>query len=212
MKKPSSQLYQLAFGLAVFTVVYNIAEGLVATLLGYADESLTLFGFGIDSFIETISGLGILHMVIRIKANPESSPDVFERKALKITGWSFYFLVAGLVVSSSYNIVTDQRPDPSLYGIIISLISIAIMVILLKQKTNVGRDLNSQAILADAECTRVCIYMSLVLLASSGLYYFTKLPYLDSIGAILLAYFSFQEGRECFEKAASESVIDHHHH
>ncbi len=52
------RLYALAFWLALFTILYNLAEGVVATLLGYEDETLTLFGFGIDSFIEMISGHG----------------------------------------------------------------------------------------------------------------------------------------------------------
>ncbi len=44
-------LYRTALGLAVLTIVYNLLEGIVSTYLGYEDESLTLFGFGLDSFI-----------------------------------------------------------------------------------------------------------------------------------------------------------------
>jgi len=60
------QLFKTAFGLALFTIIYNIAEGLVSTYLGFEGESLALFGFGSDSFIEVISGLGIIHMITRI--------------------------------------------------------------------------------------------------------------------------------------------------
>jgi len=63
----SNKLYKLAFGLAIFTIVYNIVEGIISTYLGYEDESLALFGFGADSFIEVISGFGIAHMVLRIR-------------------------------------------------------------------------------------------------------------------------------------------------
>ena len=52
------KLYRLAFGLSIFTIVYNLGEGVVSTVFGFEDESLTLFGFGVDSFIEVISGLG----------------------------------------------------------------------------------------------------------------------------------------------------------
>ena len=85
-----------AFGLAAFTVLFNIAEGLVSTYFGYEDESLALFGFGLDSFIEVVSGLGIAHMILRIRRHPESSTDAFERTALRITGLAFYGLVVGL--------------------------------------------------------------------------------------------------------------------
>lgn len=200
----SIKLYQSAFRLAVFTIVYNILEGLIATFIGYSDDSLTLFGFGVDSFIETVSGIGILHMVIRIKANPNSNRDNYERTALRITGISFYILVVGLVLTSIYNIITNQKPETTFWGVVIAMISIAIMLVLVYYKTKVGKQLGSSAMLADAECTRVCIYMSIVLLISSAIYHYTQLPYIDSIGALLLAYFSFREGKECFEKASSD--------
>lgn len=200
----SRQLFKTAFGLSVFTIIYNIIEGLISTFLGFTDESLTLFGFGADSFIETISGFGILHMVTRIQADPNSNRDKYERTALKITGFSFYALVLTLVSTSIYNIVTGQQPTTTIWGVVISLVSIAVMWGLVTWKTNVGKALNSDAIIADAECTKVCIYMSVVLLVSSGLYYFFRLPYTDSIGALVLAYLSFREGQECFEKAKSD--------
>ena len=85
---------------------------------------------------------------------------------------------------------------------IISLISIAVMWALVAGKRRVGHTLDSSPILADANCTMVCIYMSVVLLASSLIYQFTGFGLVDSLGAIGLIYFSISEGRESFEKAA----------
>lgn len=197
------RFYKLAFGLAVFTILYNIAEGLIATYFGYEDKSLALFGFGADSFIEVVSGLGIAHMVLRIQRQPDSNRDKFERTALRITGFSFYVLVAGLVATSIYSIWTGQKPETTFWGVVISVISIAIMWALIIGKTKAGRQLNSDAILADAECARVCIYMSIILLISSGIYELTKFAYIDNIGALGLSYFAFKEGKECFDKAKS---------
>lgn len=195
------RLYKSAFGLALFTIVYNIVEGVVSTYFGYENESLALFGFGIDSFIEVISGLGIAHMVMRIQFNPGSNRDKFEKTALRITGFSFYGLVIGLVITSIYNIGTGHKPETTFWGIIISIVSILIMWALIVGKKKVGKKLESDAILADAECTKVCIYMSIILLISSGIYELANLAYIDSIGTLGLAYFSFKEGAECFEKA-----------
>ena len=69
-------------------------------------------------------------------------------------------------------------------------------------KRIVGSTLESEPILSDANCTMVCIYMSVVLLASSLIYQFTGFGFVDSLGAIGLIYFSISEGRESFEKAA----------
>jgi divalent metal cation (Fe/Co/Zn/Cd) transporter len=197
------KLYDFALYLSIFTIVYNIAEGLISTIVGYSDESLTLFGFGVDSFIETMSGIGIAAMIIRIANNPTSNKSPFEVTALKITGWSFYFLSAGLLITAVLAIVSGQQPESTLWGVVISLISIAAMLGLIHYKRTVGAALDSKAMIADANCNVVCVYMSVTLLASSFLYEVFSLPYVDAAGALGLVYFSVKEGKECFEKAES---------
>ncbi len=197
----TSNLYQYALWLAIFTIAYNLLEGLVSIYFGTHDETLTLFGFGVDSFIEVISGMGILAMVIRIRQNPDSPRGPFEQTALRVTGWGFYVLAIGLLVTAVYNLFTAHKPTTTLSGAIISLISILAMWALVTAKRKVGRTLNSAPILADANCTLVCIYMSLVLLAASLIYQLTGFGFVDSLGAIGLIYFSYHEGRESLEKA-----------
>ncbi|PKP26530.1 MAG: hypothetical protein CVU03_03060 [Bacteroidetes bacterium HGW-Bacteroidetes-2] len=205
-------LYTWAFSLAIFTIIYNLAEGIIATYLGFEDESLALFGFGVDSFIEVISGLGIAHMVLRIQRNLEINRDPFERTALQITGFAFYILVIGLVTSSLYNIYIGHKPETTFWGVIISIISIAVMWLLVISKKKTGKALLSEAILADAQCTKVCIYMSVILLISSGIYEITNFAYIDSIGTLGLSYFAFKEGKECFEKAKNNTNCSCNHH
>ncbi len=205
-KIDTDKFYKITFGLAIFTIVYNIIEGLVATYFGYQDESFTLFGFGMDSFIEAISGLGIAHMVIRIRRQPDACRDNFERTALRITGVAFYILTAGLVATGMYNIYIGHKPESTFWGVIISIISIAVMLALIYWKRRMGKALNSDAILADAECTRVCVNMSIVLLAASAIYEIAKIPYIDAVGTLALAYFSFREGKECFEKVKNNKL------
>jgi divalent metal cation (Fe/Co/Zn/Cd) transporter len=196
-------LWRRALLLSVFTIAYNMVEGLVSTWFGASDDSLTLFGFGVDSFIEAVSGLGILHMVRRIRGDADGTRDDFEKRALSITGFAFYALAAGLVVSIVVNIATGHKPETTIPGVIIAAISIAVMLWLIREKTVVGEALGSPAIIADARCTKVCVYMSLALLASSALYELTGFAHLDNLGAAALAWFSLQEGRECYRKAAS---------
>ena len=197
------RLWKLALWLAVITVVYNLVEGLVSTWFGGHDEALTLFGFGIDSFVEVISGAGILAMVLRIRSHPESERSGFERTALRITGGAFYLLAAGLSVTAIYNLAAGQKPATTLPGLIIAAVSILSMLALVWAKRKVGHALHSAPILADANCTLTCVYMSLVLLASSAIYLLSGFGLVDSLGAIGLVYFSVKEGRESFEKARS---------
>jgi len=193
--------WNYALWLAIFTILYNLVEGLVSIFFGYSDETLTLFGFGVDSFIEVLSGVGILAMVLRIRQNPDTDRSEFEKTALRITGTSFYILAVGLGLTAIYNIITGHQPQTTLPGLIISIISITVMWALVAGKRKVGRVLKSPPILADANCTLVCIYMSVVLLVSSLIHELTGLGFMDSLGAIGLIYFSYNEGKEAFEKA-----------
>jgi divalent metal cation (Fe/Co/Zn/Cd) transporter len=200
--------YRIAFFLSLFTIITNLVEGVFSTILGQKDGTLALFGFGLDSFIEVISAVGISMMILRIARAPDSPRTKFEITALKITGVSFYLLTAGLVITAILNLVTKSKPETALSGLIISIISLSVMIFLYVAKLKVGRKLNSDPIIADANCTKTCIYMSVVLLASSLVYMITGFAFVDIIGAIGIAWFAFGEGRESFEKAAGKEECD----
>jgi divalent metal cation (Fe/Co/Zn/Cd) transporter len=203
-------LYKQGYALSLFSIFYNIIEGVVSMFLGYSDETLALFGFGVDSFIEVISGIGIAVMITRIRRNPASSRSSFEVTALRITGTAFYLLSLGLFAGIIVTIVQGHKPETTFWGIVISIISIAVMLWLVLAKKSVGRKLDSDPIIADANCTKVCVYMSIVLLISSLIYELTGFAYADAIGAAGLIYFSINEGREAFEKAkGKECCCDH---
>jgi divalent metal cation (Fe/Co/Zn/Cd) transporter len=196
-----TEYYKKVKALALFTIVYNLIEGLVSVFFGVHDETLTLFGFGVDSFIEVVSGIGILQMVMRIEKNYGNSRSGFEITALRITGWSFYVLSIGLVAGAIIGLYQGHKPETTLWGVIISVVSIVIMGFLYKSKIHYGKLLNSEAIIADGNCTLVCIYMSVVLLISSAVYEITGIAWIDAVGAVGLSWFSFNEGKEAFEKA-----------
>lgn len=199
-------LIKIALLLSLITIIYNIAEGLVSIFFGLKDETLALFGFGADSFVEVISGLGIFHMIIRMKNGTVEQRDGFERTALRITGFSFYILTAGLVLGAAMNLVIGNKPETTFAGIIISAVSILTMYFLMRSKLNVGKKLNSDAIVADANCTKTCFYLSFILLVSSLSYEILKISYLDIAGSIGIAMFAFREGKESFEKSRSEKL------
>ncbi|GAB3044673.1 MULTISPECIES: cation transporter [unclassified Spirosoma] len=201
LNPPVDKRWNIATGLALFTVVYNIGEGLVSLYFGAQDEALTLAGFGADSFIEVISGLGILAMIARLRRFGNKDRGRFEKLALQITGVCLYVLVAGLMIGAGVSIWENQKPETTVAGIVVSLLSIAIMRVLARWKIRTGEQLSSASIITDGKCTMVCVYMSVVLLASSVLYELLHLPYIDAAGMLGLAWFSFKEGQESFEKS-----------
>jgi len=199
-----SKYYTRVLWLAIFTVVYNLIEGIVSVLLGIHDETLTLLGFGVDSFVVVISGIGILQMVIRIRSNPVSSRGSFEKTALRITGIGFYFLTLGLIAGALLNVLQGRKPETTVWGVVVSVVSLIVMFWLYSSKIKYGKKLNAEPVIADGRCTLVCIYMSIVLLVSSVIYELTGFGWVDTIGALGLAWFSFTEGREAFEKAGGK--------
>ncbi|MDP2279768.1 MAG: cation transporter [Nitrospirota bacterium] len=199
-------LYKQASALALITIFYNIIEGIVSVFFGLEDKTIALFGFGIDSFVEVISGIGIWHMIQRTKKNGNIRPDRFEQQALRITGTAFFILTVGLTVTAVINLYQGHKPETTLWGIIVAGISIFSMWMLVHYKVKVGRELASQALLSDANCTKVCIYLSVVLLVSSVGYELTGVGGFDSIGAVVIAVLSFREGREAFQKAKGNMV------
>ena len=200
------KLLRTALILSLITIFYNIIEGTVSVFFGMEDETLALFGFGVDSFVEVISGIGIFHMVLRMKYSKVVTRDTFEKTALRITGFSFYLLTAGLVVGSALNVIEGAKPETTIVGIIISLISIATMYYLMTAKLKIGKELKSDAIIADANCTKTCFYLSFLLLASSGLYELFQISYFDVLGSLGIAYFAFKEGKEAFEKVKTGNL------
>lgn len=204
--KGKTAFYKWASALAIITVLYNLIEGLISVYFGVKDETIALFGFGIDSFVEVISGIGIWHMIARMRHNTIETHDRFEKTALRITGTAFYILTFGLMITAAVNLYEGHKPETTFWGVIIALVSIITMWLLMHYKIKVGRQYNSQALMADANCTKICMYLSMVLLVASAGYEITGIGVFDSLGAIVIAWISFKEGREAFEKAKGKNV------
>jgi len=128
------KLLKIALILSFITIGYNIVEGGVSLFFGLADNTLALLGFGADSFVEVISGLGIAHMVLRMRFSNINSRDKFERFTLKNTGTCFYILTGGLIVGVIIIIIQKNKPETAFPVLIISIISILCMDILMKSE------------------------------------------------------------------------------
>jgi len=202
----NKKFYFFASALALITIAYNVVEGVVSVFFGLEDGSMALFGFGVDSFVEVVSGIGIWHMVRRIRNDGSENLDQFERSALRITGTGFYILTIGLSITAAVDLYRGHKPDTTFWGIAISIISIATMWLLIQYKVKVGKQLNSEAILSDAACTRACLQLSIVLLIASVGYELTNIGGIDSVGTFVIAGLCYREGKEAFGKAKAKSL------
>jgi len=180
--------------LEYFTITWNAFEGLVAVLAGAVAGSISLVGFGIDSFIEVTSGSVLLW---RMSVDAEvHRRELNERRALRIVGACFLLLAAYIAYESALDLWSRRAPDHSIPGIILACVSLIVMPLLSRAKRRVGRVLGSAAMHADAKQTEFCTYLSAILLAGLLLNILFGLWWADPVAALIMVPIIAKEGIE----------------
>jgi divalent metal cation (Fe/Co/Zn/Cd) transporter len=189
-------LYKRALLLSYFTVGYNLLEGMISVFAGLLSGSIALFGFGLDSFVESLSGT-IMIWRFRKQDNLSSEEELrVERRATRLVGSTFFIFAAYVVFESSRKLLARDVPDPSLIGIAIALLSIIVMPFLYHYKYQVGRALNLRSLIADSKQTLACLFLSFALLLGLGLNYFFGFWQADPAAGLIIALFLIREGFE----------------
>jgi len=178
--------------LSYFTVIYNIIEGVVSIFFGSSLNTISLVGFGFDSFIESISG-GVVIWKTK-KGATNSHDDPIESKAIKLISFSFFILAGYVLYESVQKLLTHEVPHQSWLGIAIASISIVVMLWLYNQKKRIGFATHNRALVADSKQTLACISLSVTLLIGLGLNYFFGLWWTDAVAGIVIAGLLFKEG------------------
>jgi divalent metal cation (Fe/Co/Zn/Cd) transporter len=161
--EPDRKSSRRALLLSYFTVTYNVIEGVLSILAGGLASSIALVGFGMDSFVESISG-GIMIWRFSQTRSSETEEKRVEARAVKLVGWSFFVLAAYVLFEAARKLITREVPEPSLFGIVIAATSLVVMPVLFFAKQRTGRKLGSRSLLADSKQTLACTFMSFALL------------------------------------------------
>ena len=199
------KLGRKALLLSYITVGYNILEGVVSIIAGVLAGSVALIGFGLDSFVESLSG-GV--MIWRFKKQGKISKEEqehAERKATKLVAYTFFILAVYVLYESIDKLIFQETPDPSLFGIIIAIVSLIAMPILFYQKYQTGKALNSRSLVADSKETLACLFLSFVLLVGLGTNYLFGLWQADPIVGLIIVVFLVREGYEALRGEAPDT-------
>jgi len=180
--------------LEYFTITWNAIEGLLAIALGTTAGSISLVGFGLDSFIEVMSGAALLWRM-SVDADEESR-ELNEKRALRMVGICFLLLALYISYESGTDLWLRRAPEHSVPGIILACVSLAVMPILSRAKRKVGHDLNSLAMQADAKQTDFCAYLSAILLVGLVLNALFNFWWADPAGALVMVPLIAREGIE----------------
>ena len=187
--------------LEYFTIGWNTLEGLVAVLAGALAGSISLMGFGIDSFIEVTSGTVLLW---RMSVDADAlKRERNEMLSLRIVGVCFLALALYVGYESVSDLVSREAPEHSIPGIVLACVSLVVMPVLSRAKKKVATGLGSSAMHADAKQTDFCVYLSAILLiglllnATLGWYWADPLAGLIMIPIIAKEGFDGMRARAC---------------
>lgn len=178
--------------LEYFTIGWNTLEGLVAVIAGAFAGSISLVGFGIDSFIEVTSGAALLWRM-SVDADVHRR-ERNERLALRIVGLCFIALAAYVAYESMGDLIRRQPPERSIPGIVLAIVSLLVMPVLSRAKRKVGMELGSAAMHADARQTDFCVYLSAILLCGLLLNALFGLWWADPVAGLIMVPVIAKEG------------------
>ena len=180
--------------LEYFTIAWNTLEGLVAVVAGALAGSISLVGFGIDSFIEVTSG-GVLLWRMSVDADVRKR-ERNEKLSLRIVGVCFLALAAYVGYESISDLAGRKAPEHSIPGIILACVSLVVMPLLSRAKKKVGYELGSAAMHADAKQTDFCVYLSAILLLGLVLNAALGWWWADPVSALIMVPLIAKEGVE----------------
>jgi len=205
MKIENPKLYRRALWLSYFTVGYNVVEGIISILVGVLAGSIALVGFGLDSFVESLSGsVMIWRFRMHGKISGEKEEQV-EKRATKLVAYTFFILGAYVLYESVKKLCLREISEPSILGIAIAVVSTIVMPILFYLKYRTGKLINSKSLIADSKETLACLFLSVALLIGLGLNYAFGLWQADPIIGLVIVVFLAWQGYETLTEADEDS-------
>lgn len=198
----ADSIRRYALALAVFTVVYNVIEGVVAMIGATASGSTALLGFGLDSFVESLSGSVMVWRFWKYDpAGDEEEFEQIERKAARLVAYSFFALGLYVVFESGHALWMQEAPETSIIGIALATASLVVMPVLFYLKYRLGKSIGSRSLVADSKETLACVLLSVALLVGLGAYSIWKVWWIDSVAALVIAALIFREGIETYRES-----------
>lgn len=188
-----SALVRRGVFLAWFTIAWNAVEGVAGIVAGVAAGSIALVGFGVDSYVEVFAGSVVLWRLSKDRHGEELSQRA-ERRAVRLIAVTFLALAAGVGIESIRKLVVGARPDESLFGIGLAVVSLVVMPLLARAKRRVGQQLGSRALTADATETALCVWLSAILLVGLVLNALFGWWWADPLAGLGIVYVATREG------------------
>lgn len=201
-----NERYRKALHLEYFTVGYNVLEAAASLVAGGMANSIALVGFGLDSVVESLSGLVLIWRLKKHGTISAGEEEEIEEKASRFVGITFFVLGAYVLFESVRKILAGDMAEPSLLGIAIAVLSLVVMPVLAYRKYKLGKELGLRSLVADSKETLACSFLSLALLAGMVSTYFFDFQIADPVVGLVIVAFLFREGYELVFENEEEGV------
>src|SRR2546428_3680700 len=178
--------------LQYLTIAWNSAECVVALVAGFLVGSIALVGFGFDSAIEVTSSVAALRR-LRWDAD-ETRREAAERRTVRVIGACFLLLAAYIAYEAGHALIARRAPGHTIVGIVLAALSLVVMPVLVHFKRRIASSLQSGALEAEARQTRVCAYLSAILLAGLALNSWLRRGWGDSPACLPVEALNASEG------------------
>ncbi|MFD6906934.1 cation transporter [Streptomyces sp. NPDC060077] len=181
--------------LVAATIAYNVIEAVAAITAGTLASSTALVGFGLDSVIEVSSATAVAW---QFSARDPAVREAREQRTLRIIAVSFFALAAYVTVDAVRALTGTGEADHSIPGIVLAVLSLAIMPFLSAAQRRAGRELGSASAVADSKQTLLCTYLSAVLLFGLLANLLLGWSWADPVAALVIAVIAVREGRDAW--------------
>jgi cation diffusion facilitator family transporter len=198
--------YKKGLMIEYFNVSYNIVEAVASIIFGSIANSVALIGFGLDSIVESLSNGVLIWRLSKGTVLPKEKEEKIERKARKFVAVTFFILGVYVLIESVLTLLGSKKPEHSLGGIILAALSLIIMPFVARIKIKIGKQINSRALIADANETIACAFLSIALLLGLGCNYFFGFWQADPIAGLIIVFYLFKEGIENWKSEIDEKL------
>jgi len=197
-KQDRSGAIRRGFRLCMFSIIWNVLEGVVALASGIVAGSVALVGFGVDSFAETASAVVVgWRFSYEMRGRQQEQAEKAELWAARLAGGLLLLLAVYIVVDSGRRLMGFGRePDASIVGIALTAVSLVVMPLLARAKLRTAESLGSRALHADSYETITCAWLSATTLAGLILNATLGWWWADPVAALALVPFIVREGME----------------
>lgn len=186
-----------AWWLVAATLLYNVAESVVALSFGVADDSVVLFGFGLDSLVEIAAAAAALYR-LQLESGGATHEQVeqAENRVRRFVGVTLLITAIYIGGEAGLTLFRAEQPGTSVVGMVLAGTSLLLMPLLAWGKLRAAKAVASPALRAEAIETLVCSYLSATLLAGLAANAALGWWWADPVAALLLVPWLLKEGIE----------------